>query len=324
MSHDRTHSARTSRRTPPTGRARRAALITATALIAVPLAGAPVTAWAADDAPPKTPFYKTDQEVLKYLEEGNQGKRHLEDTAAIQGYPVNGRDTEEITLDQVKGKGYSPEQAVQDAQKKLEGFGSTPAFENYGTEERPNSKEDKDPGWLGNWDAKSICGQSNDMLAKGGKKLTCGFVGKIDQKYPVMVTTDRVPGGTKLTYVTEASVGAEDKEVKGWKVGGKLTINAYPENKGPAGEVSGEYNQSTETTKKWMSLARSQREFTVPDGVEGGTFQAHANAGWYIGYIVQKIDNTDGKAEKIVAIPARVLIQAPNDEVPLTWVGQGE
>lgn len=135
MSHDRTHSARTSRRTPPTGRARRAALITATALIAVPLAGAPATAWAADDAPPKTPFYKADQEVLKYLEEGNQGKRHLEDTAAIQGYPVNGRDTEEITLDQVKGKGYSPEQAVQDAQKKLEGFGSTPGFENYGTED---------------------------------------------------------------------------------------------------------------------------------------------------------------------------------------------
>ncbi|MEU8912726.1 hypothetical protein [Streptomyces nigrescens] len=318
MSHDRTHSARTSRRTPPTGRARRAALITATALIAAPLAGAPSTAWAADAEIPKTPFYKTDQEAMDYLGKAS----HLKDTAAIQGYPVTGQDAKEITLEQVKKTGYSPEQAVQDAQKMLEGFGSTPGFENYGTEERANSKEDKDAGWLGNWDAKSICGQPSDVLEKQTRKLTCGFVGKIDQRYPVMVTTDRVPGGTKLTYVTEASIGTEEKEVKGWKAGGKLTINLSPDNKGAALEGGGEYNQSTETTKKWASMAQQRREFTVPEGVAGGTFQAHANAGWYTGYIVQKIDNTDGKAEKIVTIPARVLIQAPDDDVPLTWVGR--
>lgn len=319
MSDHRSNSARTSRRTPLTGRARRAALITATALIAAPLVGTPATAWAADGETPKTPFYKSQQEVDDYLD---QGDRRLNDTAAVQGYPVTGQDTKEITLEQVKNMGYSPEQAVQDAQKMLEGFGSTPGAENFGTEVRASSKEDKDSGWLGNWDAKSVCGQPDDVLAKAEKKLRCGFVGKIDQKYPVMVTTDRVPGATKLTYITEASVGTEEKEVKGWKVGGKLTISASPDNKGPAIEGGGEYNQSTETTKKWMNLARSQREFTVPDGVEGGTFQAHANAGWYTGYIVQKIDDIGGKGEKIVAIPARVLIQAPNDDVPLTWVGR--
>ncbi|MET7802905.1 hypothetical protein, partial [Streptomyces decoyicus] len=101
-----------------------------------------------------------------------------------------------------------------------------------------------------------------------------------------------------------------------------LAFSASPDNKGGAFEVGGEYNQSTETTKKWASMDQERREFAVPDGMAGGTFQAHANAGWYTGYIVQKIDNTDGKAEKIVAIPARVLIQAPHDDVPLTWVGR--
>ncbi|MET7802253.1 hypothetical protein, partial [Streptomyces decoyicus] len=140
MSHDRTHSVRTSRRTPPTGRARRAALITATALVTAPLAGAPATVWAADNETPKTPFYKTDQQVVEYLD----SVATLKDKAAIQGYPVTGQDTKEITLEQVKKTGYSPEQAVQDAQTMLEGFDSTPGFENYGTEERANNKEDKD------------------------------------------------------------------------------------------------------------------------------------------------------------------------------------
>lgn len=316
MSHDRTASARTSRRTPPTARARRAALVVATALLAAPLAGSPATAWAADED--KTPFYKSDQEVIDYI----NSFAPLKDVAAIQGYPVTGQDTKEITLEAVKKTGYSPDQAVQDAQKMLEGFGSTPGFENYGTEERTSSKEDKDPGWLGNWDAKSICGQPSDVLEKQTRKLTCGFVGKIDKKYPVLLTTDRAPGGTHLTYVTEASIGTEEKEVKGWKVGGKLTINASPDNKGIALEGGGEYNQSTETTKKWTNMSQLRRDFAVPEGMAGATFQAHANAGWYTGYIVQKIDNTDGKAEKTVVIPARVLIQAPTDDVPLTWVGR--
>ncbi|MGW3012102.1 hypothetical protein ACWC9R_25205 [Streptomyces sp. NPDC001219] len=196
-----------------------------TALIAVPLAGAHATAWAADD---KTPFYKSDQEVIDYI----STFAPLNDTAAIQGYPVTGQDTKEITLDDVKKTGYSPDQAVKDAQNLLQGFGSTPGAQNFGTEERGSSKEDKDPGWLGNWDAKSICGRPSDQLAKENHKLTCGFVGKIDQKYPVMKTTDRVPGGTHITYVTQASIGKEDKEVSGWKAGGKITFTASPENQG--------------------------------------------------------------------------------------------
>ncbi|MEV5123339.1 hypothetical protein AB0K49_11065 [Streptomyces decoyicus] len=315
MSRNRTPSARTSRRTPPTRRARRAAFVAATALIAAPLAGANATAWAADG---KTPFYKSEQEAIDYL----NTVAPLKDTAAIQGYPVTGQDTKEITREDVKKAGYSPEQAVEDAQAMLQGFGSTPGAENYGTEERASSKEDKDSGWLGNWDAKSVCGQPNDVLAKGEKKLACGFVGKIDKKYPVMATTDRLPGGTKDTYVTEASIAKEEKEVSGWKAGGKLTLSAMPDNKGGQLEGSAEYNESTETTNKWAVMAQQRRDFTVPDGMAGGTFQAHANAGWYTGYIVQKVDDIGGKAEKIVAIPARVLIQAPTDNVPLTWVGR--
>ncbi|MFE1174047.1 hypothetical protein [Streptomyces sp. NPDC058773] len=287
-----------------------------TALVAVPLAGAhATTAWAADST---TPFYKSDQEVIDYI----STFAPLKDTAAVQGYPVTGQDAKEITLEDVKKTGYTPDQAVQDAQQMLNGFTSTPDAENFGTEERPSSKEDKDPGWLGNWDAKSICGQPSDLLAKQNHKLTCGFVGKIDKKYPVMKTTDRVPGGTHLTYVTNVSIGTEEKEVSGWKAGGKLTFNASPENKGGSLEGSFEYNQSTETTKKWASVDEQRRDFSVPNDVAGAAFQAHANAGWYTGYIVQKVDDTDAKAEKIVAIPARVLIQAPTDDVPLTWVGR--
>ncbi|MGW3012103.1 hypothetical protein ACWC9R_25210 [Streptomyces sp. NPDC001219] len=69
-------------------------------------------------------------------------------------------------------------------------------------------------------------------------------------------------------------------------------------------------------------MAEQRRDFPVPEGMAGATFQAHANAGWYTGYIVQKVDDTDAKSEKIVTIPARVLIQAPTDDVPLTWVGR--
>lgn len=270
------------------------------------LAGAATPAMAEDG----NTYLKSEKEVIDQLSKNSPLYEH----EAIQGYPVTGQDTQKITLEQAK-KVYSPAQAVKDAQKWLTGFGSTSGYEDYGTEERTSSKEDKDPGWLGNLDAKTVCGKESVP----NRTLTCGFVGKLDTKYPTMRTTSKTIGKAKLTYVTQAKVAKEDTTTSGWKAGGKVTISASPENKGGGAETSFEYNQSTSVTNKWESMAEERRDVDIPDKTTGW-LEGRANGGWYTGYILQKIDNTDGKAQKIVAIPARVLIQAPTDSAPLTWV----
>ncbi|UKY50319.1 hypothetical protein [Streptomyces inhibens] len=57
-----------------------------------------------------------------------------------------------------------------------------------------------------------------------------------------------------------------------------------------------------------------------------GWVEGRANGGryiGYIGYIVYKLDFSDGngaRKQKMVLIPARVLIQAPGNSVPTTFV----
>ncbi|MGD3112282.1 hypothetical protein [Streptomyces sp. YGL11-2] len=290
---------------------RRAAVLAASvALIAAPMLAGTATPAMAEDG---NTFYTSEQEVIDLLTKSSPLYAH----EAIQGYPVTGQDTKRITLEEVK-KVYTPDQAVTDAQKWLTGFDSTSGFENFGTEERTSSTEDKDQ-WLGNWDAKTMCGKPSDELARQNRKLTCGFVGKLDTEYPTMQATSKTTGKAKLTYTTQASVSREDNTTSGWSAGGKITLTATPENQGGSAEGSFTYNQSTSTTNKWATMAEERREIDIPDKTTGW-LEARANGGWYTGYILQKIDDTDGKAQKIVAIPARVLIQAPKDSAPITWV----
>ncbi|MGW7555575.1 hypothetical protein, partial [Streptomyces rimosus] len=155
--------------------------------------------------------------------------------------------------------------------------------------------------------------------ARAERKLTCGFVGKLDTKYPILQTSTKTTGKAKLTFVAQATVTKQEKTADRHKGGGKLTFSLMPEGKGGALEANYEYNQSTETTNEWKSMVEKRREIDIPDK-ETGWVEGRANGGWYTGYIVYKVENTGAKSEKIGLIPARVLIQAPTDSVPITWV----
>ncbi|WP_031487956.1 hypothetical protein [Streptomyces bicolor] len=60
----------------------------------------------------------------------------------------------------------------------------------------------------------------------------------------------------------------------------------------------------------------------VPDGVSGWV-EVRTNGGTHLGYIVYTLDFTNAggnRKQRMVLIPARVLIQAPGNSVPMTYV----
>ncbi|KPC65286.1 hypothetical protein [Streptomyces chattanoogensis] len=118
------------------------------------------------------------------------------------------------------------------------------------------------------------------LLNPHGEPMPCGFVGVLDTKYPVVQTSAAVRGKAAFDYKYGATVGQDTSQTSGWSVG------------------------------------------EVPDRVNGWV-EGRANGGEYLGYIVYKLDFTDGsgnRKQKMALIPARVLIQAPGNSVPMTFV----
>ncbi|GGU97626.1 hypothetical protein GCM10010211_76110 [Streptomyces albospinus] len=307
-------------RTTPGRRARRAAVLAAaalvTALVATTLmgnqtpatAGQPETASAADDG--GNTFYGSDQEVISLLER----TAPLNQREAVQGYPALGQDRRGVTREDVE-KVYRLDDALRDVKSRLgRGWDVPPGTE---IDIRRNSGDDQEP-WLEGMNAQHYCGKDD---ADGSD---CGFVGVLDQKYPTVQSTAEVTGKAKLTYKTQATVGRDTGRTKGWSAGGKLTTTIKPKAPGPdtGAEFNFTYSESVTTTNKWTSMAEQDTEIDVPDGTVGW-LDGRANAGGYKGFIIYRIHlfPADGKPkQKIVAIPARVLIQAPGKSAPMTWV----
>lgn len=310
-------------RTAPGRRARRAAVLAAAALVTALVATTlisdqtPATAGqaeaAADDS--GNTFYTSDEEVVSLLEQ----TAPLNQKEAVRGYPALGQDPRGVTRQDVE-KVYSLDDALQDVKSRLgSGLEFEPGVEIVDSPDiRRNSNDDLEPWLGGGTSAKHYCGMDDSNGSD------CGFVGVLDQKYPTVQSTAEVTGKAKLTYKTQATVGRDTSGTKGWSAGGKVSTTIHPEAPGPdaGGEFNFSYSESITTTNRWTSMAEQDTEIDVPDG-SVGWLDGRANGGWYTGYIVYKINLTPADGEpkqKIVAIPARVMIQAPGKSAPMTWV----
>ncbi|MFG2290638.1 hypothetical protein ACGFOU_31730 [Streptomyces sp. NPDC048595] len=293
---------------------RRSAVVAGATLIAGSLVGGQLPAAAADG---DGGFYKSEEDVVNLLSQ----TAPLNAKEAVKGYP-QGQDTKEVKLEEVQ-KVYSPEDAIKDAKEKLgSGFDFTPGVQVVDNPDVRKSSQDNVEPWTG-LTAEQGCTMPNEK--KGGDSPPCGFVGVLEKKYPTIQSTAEVTGKAKLTYKTQATVGQDKAETKGWSVGGKVSASLVPPgDKGgvsPGGEVNFTYSESTTTTNKWTSMAEQGVEIDVPEG-SVGWLDGRANGGTYIGYIIAKEHLASGGTEKqkLVAIPARVTVQAPGKSTPMTWV----
>lgn len=266
-------------------------------------------------------FLRTEQEVINYL---SQSQNRLNQAEAVKGYPAQGQDSQEVTLEAVE-KVYPHDQALTDIPSQLGGgFNPTPGVSVEGSPDiRKSSSDDKEP-WLDSWDAKSMCGQPSHK--PGGEPMPCGFVGRLETSYPMMQSSDAQMGKQEFSYKTSAMVGEDTSQTQGWSIGGNVTaqmeISGGPVSGGSGREINFSYSQSTTTTNKWTNTVEQNRKVDIPDGVLG-RLESRANAGKYLGYIVYKLDFTNGNGEqkqKMVLIPARVMIQAPGSAAPLSWI----
>ncbi|MEV0375864.1 hypothetical protein AB0I10_40115 [Streptomyces sp. NPDC050636] len=288
-----------------------AAVLAASALIAVPLLAGTASPAVADEG---NTYLRTEQEVFDFINRSAP----LNQKEAVKGYPVQGQDAQEIKLADVE-KVYPHDQALADIPAALGSrFGLPPTIPTEGPDIRNSSRDDREP-WLDNWDAKSMCGQPSHT--PGGESQPCGFVGVLDKAYPVMQTSSSVMGKAQFSYKTGATVGQDTSRTSGWSVGGKVSGSlGLPGN--PSPEINFTYSESTTTTNKWTTMTEQNNTYDVPDGVSGWV-EGRANGGWYTGYHVYKLDFVDGNGDekqKLVLIPARVLIQAPGNAVPMTFV----
>ncbi|WP_369393562.1 hypothetical protein AB5J72_42940 [Streptomyces sp. CG1] len=300
-----------------------AGALATTFLTGISLVGSPAPAHADDG----NTYFKTPEEVIDFLSQSAPLNRK----EAIKGYPVNGQDSQQIKLADVE-KVYPYKEALNDVPAKLgSGFNLAqsaptehgPSITTEDPDIRKSSSDDKEP-WLSNWDAKSMCGQPSHN--PGGEPMPCGFVGVLDEKYPIMQTSAGVMGKASFDYKFGATVGQDTSQTSGWSVGGKVTSELATPG-GPGGgkagtELNFTYSESTTTTNKWTTMVEQTNKYEVPDRVNGWV-EGRANGGRYIGYIVYKLDFTNANGErrqKMVLIPARVLIQAPGNSVPMTFV----
>ncbi|MYT28119.1 MULTISPECIES: hypothetical protein [unclassified Streptomyces] len=285
-------------------------------LTGISLIGSPTQAHAEDG----NTFLRTEQDVINFL---NQSQNRLNQSEAIKGYPAQGQDSQEVKLADVE-KVYPHDQALADVPSQLgSGFNLASGVTTEGPDIRSSSSSDKEP-WLDNWDAKSMCGQPSHN--PGGEPMPCGFVGRLETPYPRMQSSDAQMGKQDFSYKTSAMVGQDTSKTQGWSIGGNVTshldITAGPVSGGTGREINFSYSQSTTTTNKWTNTVDQDRKVSIPDGVLG-RIESRANAGEYLGYIVYKLDFTNGNGErkqKMVLIPARVMIQAPGSATPLSWI----
>ncbi|AJT65987.1 hypothetical protein T261_4333 [Streptomyces lydicus] len=311
----------------------------ATALLTgISLIGTQAPAFADDGQPAKVAdgTYESDQDVLAAMEKTDP----VNSAESSMGYPA-GVDKDKdgnvkaFTLADVQGK-YDPEQAVKDAQAAATQYaadekhsaplresakhladGWSDATKPSGTEIRQNTK---DSTLSGGQSAEQYCNMTNKdpQSPYYGQAAPCMFVGKVDEKYPQRGASDGLTGEGKLTYKVTASVADEQSTTEGWQVGGKITPTISGDGASAGGEASFTYSYSSTSTTKVQNTRESDVEINVPQGKKG-YLEGRANGATYTGYIVVR-DLDSSNQEHIVAIPARVFIQAPGSSSSVTWV----
>ncbi len=307
----------------------------ATALLAgASVLGSQAPAFAADAPPAPANIYESDDQVMADLAKWSP----LQDSESVMGLPT-GLDDKQVNLSDVQGGqvNYSPDQAVKDAQAAAKAFADDPNTKEparesakrlyqpiSGLKESPNYTAPVFTGKAGYTDEwthenlDQLCNRPNHDPARVGQKPPCAFVGKLTDKYPVRGSAgDGLAGGGKLTYKISSSVADEKSETEGWSVGGKITPKVSDGKNELPGEASFTYSYSSTSTKKLQSTLETDVEMTVPDGKNKGWLEPRGNGGYYTGYIVYRQNNDT--EQRMVAVPARVYVQAHDTTSPITW-----
>ncbi|WP_438489938.1 hypothetical protein [Streptomyces sp. S186] len=308
-------------------------------LTGISLVGSQSPAFADDGQPAKVAdgTYQSDQDVIAAMTKTDP----VNPSESSMGYPAgvdkdkNG-NVKTFTLADVQSK-YAPEQAVKDAQAAATQYAadtnhSAPLRESAkhlvdgwadttkpnGTDVRQNTK---DNALTGGQSAEQYCNMTNKDPKSPfyGQAAPCMFVGKVDEKYPQRGASDGLTGEGKLTYKVTASVADESSTTEGWQVGGKITPSISGDGASVGGEASFTYSYSSTSTTKVQNTRETGVEINVPQGKKG-YLEGRANGATYTGYIVVRDLDTGTNQEHLVAIPARVFIQAPGSSSSVTWV----
>ncbi|TJZ54417.1 hypothetical protein FCH28_14900 [Streptomyces piniterrae] len=302
-------------------------------LTGISLIGSQSPAFADDGQPAKVAdgTYESDQDVLAAMEKTDP----VNSSESSMGYPAGVDKDKAFTLADVQSK-YDPEQAVKDAQAAATQYaadekhsaplresakhlvdGWADATKPSGTDIRQNTKDSQ---LSGGQSAEQYCNMTNtdSQSPYYGQAAPCMFVGKVDEKYPQRGASDGLTGEGKLTYKVTASVADEQSTTEGWQVGGKITPTISGDGGSGAAEASFTYSYSSTSTTKVQNTRESDVEINVPAGKKG-ILEGRANGATYTGYIVVR-DLDSSNQEHVVAIPARVFIQAPGSSSAVTWV----
>lgn len=288
------------------------------------------------DEKPAVPdrLYESDDEVMVDMAKWTPVK----DSESVMGLPT-GLDDKQVNLSDVKGGqvNYDPDQAIKDAQAAAQTFAEDPNTKEPARESakrlyQPISglKESANytaPVFTGKgaykdeWTQENLdqlCNRQNHDASRVGQKPPCAFVGKLSEKYPVKGSAgDGLAGGGKLTYKISSSVADEKSETEGWSIGGKITPKIGDGKSEIPVEASFTYSYAATSTKKLQNTLETDVEINVPDGKKKGWLEPRGNGAYYTGYLVYR-QNNDSE-QRMVAVPARVYVQARDTTSPITW-----
>ncbi|MFJ7904223.1 hypothetical protein ACIQ6V_27690 [Streptomyces sp. NPDC096198] len=152
-------------------------------------------------------------------------------------------------------------------------------------------------------------------------KTDYGFVGKLEEKYPRVATTDGVGSLMNLTYTVSSTTTNTTAHTTGWTLGGKVSANASGKDGTPGvgGEFNFSYTDTTTTTDTQSGTISQAMDLRVPDRATGW-LEARFNGGVYVGWVVA----TTGD-HRYSLYPARVSYKTPDRDVArnVTWVPRG-
>lgn len=288
------------------------------------------------DEKPAVPdgIYETDDQVMADLAKWTPVK----DSESVMGLPT-GLDDKQVNLSDVQGGqvNYDPDQAIKDAQAAAKTFAEDPNTKEparesakrlyepvSGLKESANHTASVFTGkgaYKDEWTKENLdqlCNRQNHDSSRVGQKPPCAFVGKLTEKYPVRGSAgDGLAGGGKLTYKISSSVADEKSETEGWSIGGKITPKIGDGKSEIPVEASFAYSYAATSTKKLQSTLETDVEINVPDGKKKGWLEPRGNGAYYTGYIVYRQNNDT--EQRMVAVPARVYVQARDTTSPITW-----
>ncbi|MER5417968.1 hypothetical protein [Streptomyces virginiae] len=317
---------------------RRDGYLMVAALVTASLLGSPTSAQA-DSGPvaPNDRTYESNADVFQAMDRWTS----TNDSESVMGYPRgldrdgNGK-VKAVALTDVR-RTYDPEHAIRDAENAARQYagnernpqalrvsaqrlfnGWPEGLKPANPDIRYNTKDDTLSSAA--LSAEEYCGLANNNPGHPayGQTAPCIFVGKIDEKYPVRGASDALAGEGKLTYKISASVTDEKSTTEGWSAGGKVSPKIISKDQADLGaEASFSYSYASTSVSRVQNTLETAVEINVPNS-KRGYLEGRANGAYYIGYIVLR-DIDGSNQESVMAVPARVYIQAPQSNTPLIW-----